>query len=60
MRFSMLSGSWIQKLFSLWEWNDAVAYITREPVSFRGKEQAARYLLNYKENREEIMAEVKA
>jgi hypothetical protein len=35
-------------------------YITREPVSFRGKEQAARYLLNYKENREEIMAEVKA
>ncbi len=20
--------------FSLWEWNDAVAYITREPVSF--------------------------
>ena len=46
--------------FSLWEWNDAVAYITREPVSFRGKEQAARYLLNYKENREEIMAEVKA
>ena len=46
--------------FSLWEWNDAVAYITREPVSLRGKEQAARYLLNYKENREEIMAEVKA
>ena len=45
--------------FSLWEWNDAVAYRTREPVSFRGKEQAARYLLNYKENREEIMARKK-
>lgn len=34
--------------FSLWEWQDAVAYITEEPLSFESPEQAADYLKNYR------------
>ena len=30
--------------FSLWEWNDAVAYITGSPHSFANAGEAARYL----------------
>lgn len=34
--------------FSLWEWQDAVAYITEESLSFESPEQAADYLKNYR------------
>lgn len=33
--------------FSLWEWQDAVAYITGEQLPFENPEQAADYLKNY-------------
>lgn len=36
------------KQFSLWEWQDAVAYITEESHSFDSPEQAADYLKNYR------------
>ena len=36
------------KQFSLWEWQDAVAYITEEFHSFDSPEQAADYLKNYR------------
>ena len=38
--------------FSLWEWQDAVAYITEEPLSFESPEQAADYLKNYRVRQE--------
>lgn len=36
--------------FSLWEWNDAVQYITGKEGVFPDQEQAASYLLSYKTN----------
>ena len=33
--------------FSLWEWQDAVAYITGEQLPFESPEQAADYLKKY-------------
>ncbi len=33
--------------FSLWEWQDAVAYITGEQLPFESPEQAADYLKNF-------------
>ena len=33
--------------FSLWEWRDAVDYITGENLSFESAEEAAAYLANY-------------
>ena len=38
--------------FSLWEWQDAVAYITEESLSFESPEQAADYLKNYRVRQE--------
>lgn len=38
--------------FSLWEWQDAVAYITEESLSFKSSEQAADYLKNYRVRQE--------
>ena len=38
--------------FSLWEWQDAVAYITEESLSFESPEQAADYLKNYRVQQE--------
>lgn len=35
--------------FSLWEWCDAVSYITGEAHSFSSPGEAASYLLNYRE-----------
>ncbi len=32
--------------YSLWEWNDAVHYITGQALAFETQEQAMRYLLN--------------
>lgn len=33
--------------FSLWEWQDAVAYITGEQLPFESPEQAANHLAKY-------------
>lgn len=33
--------------FSLWEWQDAVAYVTGEQLPFESPEQAADHLKNY-------------
>lgn len=41
-------GSISPKRFSLWEWQDAVVYITEESLSFESPEQAADYLKNYR------------
>ena len=38
--------------FSLWEWQDAVAYITGEQLPFENPEQAADYLKNYRVQQE--------
>ena len=38
--------------FSLWEWQDAVAYITGEEFSFESQEQAADYLKKYQVKQE--------
>ena len=38
--------------FSLWEWQDAVACITEEALSFESQEQAADYLKNYRVRQE--------
>lgn len=38
--------------FSLWEWQDAVAYITGEQLPFENPEQAADYLKNYRVRQE--------
>ena len=38
--------------FSLWEWQDAVSYITEEALSFESQEQAADYLKNYRVQQE--------
>ena len=38
--------------FSLWEWQDAVAYITEESLSFESPEQAADYLKKYQVKQE--------
>lgn len=36
--------------FSLWEWRDAVNYITGEEHAFQTPEEAATYLANYERN----------
>ena len=38
--------------FSLWEWQDAVACITEEALSFESPEQAADYLKKYRVQQE--------
>ena len=38
--------------FSLWEWQDAVSYITEEALSFESQEQAADYLKKYQVKQE--------
>ena len=38
--------------FSLWEWQDAVAYITEETLSFESQQRAADYLKNYRVRQE--------
>ena len=40
------------KQFSLWEWQDAVAYITGERLMFKSQEQAADFLKNYQKPKE--------
>ena len=37
--------------FSLWEWQDAVAYITGEQLPFESPEQAADFLKNTESNK---------
>lgn len=34
--------------FSLWEWNDAVSYITGKNCAFQEQWKAKEYLINYK------------
>ena len=38
--------------FSLWEWQDTVAYITEESLSFESPEQAGDYLKKYRVRQE--------
>ena len=38
--------------FSLWEWQDAVAYITGEQLPFESPEQAADFLKKYRKQQE--------
>lgn len=38
--------------FSLWEWQDAAAYITGEALSFESQKQAAEYLKKYQVKQE--------